>query len=137
MTNREPIPFGKALRELRASRGISLRSFADQLGVSATYLSQVEQCNAPSPTADRIQHMAKLLNANPDPLLALAGRIPDELAEIIHRHPTELPRLIRLLADWESEEIARLVEELEEIKRQEVIETRGRKSEAMPDDLEG
>jgi hypothetical protein len=81
--------------------------------------------------------MAKLLNANPDPLLALAGRIPDELAEIIHRHPTELPRLIRLLADWESEEIARLVEELEEIKRQEVIETRGRKSEAMPDDLEG
>lgn len=113
MTNSEPVPFGKALRELRASRGISLRSFADQLGVSATYLSQVEQCNAPSPTADRIQHMAKLLNANPDPLLAMAGRIPDELAELIHRHPIELPRLIRLVADWNSEDIASLVSKLE------------------------
>lgn len=117
MTNSEPVPFGKALRELRASRGISLRSFADQLGVSATYLSQVEQCNAPSPTADRIQHMAKLLNANPDPLLAMAGRIPDELAELIHRHPIELPRLIRLVADWNSEDIASLVSKLENAQR--------------------
>jgi HTH-type transcriptional regulator, competence development regulator len=122
MTNSEPVPFGKALRELRASRGISLRSFADQLGVSATYLSQVEQCNAPSPTADRIQHMAKLLNANPDPLLAMAGRIPDELAELIHRHPVELPRLIRVVAGWKSEEIASLVKNLQQTSSPEEIE---------------
>ena len=123
MTNSEPVPFGKALRELRMSSGVSLRSFADQLGVSPTYLSQVEQCNAPSPTADRIQHMARLLNANADPLLALAGRIPDELAELIHRHPMELPRLIRLVANWNSEEIASLVEELERIHSPEDKET--------------
>jgi transcriptional regulator with XRE-family HTH domain len=113
MTNSEPVSFGKALRELRVSSGVSLRSFAEKLGVSATYLSQVEQGNAPSPTADRIQHIAKLLNANPDSLLAMAGRIPDDLAELIHRHPLELPRLIRLVAGWKSDEIARLVENLE------------------------
>lgn len=117
MTKNERIPFGKALRDLRMSSGISLRSLADQLGVSPTYLSQVEQCNVPSPTADRIQHMAKLLNTNPDPLLALAGRIPEELSELIHRHPIALPRLIRLVADWESEEIDSLVGRLEERQR--------------------
>ena len=117
MTNSEPVSFGKALRELRVSSGVSLRSFAEKLGVSATYLSQVEQGNAPSPTADRIQHIAKLLNANPDPLLAMAGRIPDELAELIHRHPVELPRLIRVVAGWKSEEIASLVVKLEQTQK--------------------
>lgn len=121
MTNSEPVSFGKALRELRVSSGVSLRSFAEKLGVSATYLSQVEQGNAPSPTADRIQHIAKLLNANPDSLLAMAGRIPDELAELIHRHPVELPRLIRVVAGWKSEEIASLVVKLEQIQREEYL----------------
>ncbi len=61
--------------------------------------------------------MAKLLNANPDQLLAMAGRIPDELAELIHRHPIELPRLIRLVADWNPEDIASLVSKLENAQR--------------------
>jgi transcriptional regulator with XRE-family HTH domain len=122
MTNSEPVSFGKALRELRVSSGVSLRSFAEKLGVSATYLSQVEQGNAPSPTADRIQHIAKLLNANPDPLLAMAGRIPDELAELIHRHPVELPRLIRVVAGWKSEEITSLLAKLERVSGKDDIE---------------
>ncbi len=112
MTSNEPLAFGKVLREKRTAAKISLRRFAELLGVSATYLSQVEQCNAPPPTAERVQHMAKLLNADADNLLALAGRIPDELAEIIHRHPAELPQLIRLVGDWKSTEIAALIERI-------------------------
>jgi hypothetical protein len=46
--------------------------------------------------------------------LKLLGRIPDELAELIHRHPVELPRLIRVVAGWKSEEIASLVMKLEQ-----------------------
>lgn len=100
--------FGKVLREKRMAADISLRQFAEQLGASATYLSQVEQCNTPPPTAERIQHMAQLLNVDADPLLALAGRIPDDLAELIHRHPVEIPRLIRTVAEWSADEVARL-----------------------------
>jgi len=43
----------------------------------------------------------------------MAGRIPDELAELIRRHPVELPRLIRVVASWKSEEIANLVDTVE------------------------
>ena len=111
MTN-EPLAFGQALREKRTVAKISLRRFAELLGVSATYLSQVEQCNAPPPTAERIQHMAELLNTSADPLLALAGRVPEELAQLIHRHPIELPRLIRLVAEWDSSEIAALADQV-------------------------
>lgn len=125
MTINEPLAFGQALREKRTAAKISLRRFAELLGVSATYLSQVEQCNAPPPTAERIQHMAELLNTSADPLFALAGRVPEELARLIHRHPVELPRLIRLVADWKSEEIASLVDKLEQIQRPEDFEMQG------------
>ncbi len=47
MTNSEPVSFGKALRELRVSSGVSLRSFAEKLGVSATYLSQLNKVTPP------------------------------------------------------------------------------------------
>ena len=108
--------FGKVLREKRMAAKISLRQFAEQLGVSATYLSQVEQCNTPPPTVERIQHMAQLLNTDPDPLLALAGRVSDELAELIHRHPIELPKLIRSVAQWSPDEVARLNANLENMR---------------------
>jgi plasmid maintenance system antidote protein VapI len=52
--------------------------------------------------------MAQLLNMDADPLLALAGRIPDDLAELIHRHPVEIPKLIRTVAEWSADEVARL-----------------------------
>ena len=125
MTTNEPLAFGQALREKRTAAKISLRRFAELLGVSATYLSQVEQCNAPPPTAERIQHMAELLNTSADPLLALAGKVPEELVRLIHRHPVELPRLIRLVAEWDSDEITSLVDKLVQIQRPGDVKMRG------------
>ena len=116
MSDQSPA-FGKVLREKRMAADISLRQFAEQLGVSATYLSQVEQCNTPPPTAERIQHMAQLLNMDADPLLALAGRIPEEISEAIRLHPTEIPRLIRVVSKWESSAIANLADVLEQTAR--------------------
>lgn len=51
----EPEPFGKMLRGKRLEKKIGLRTFAQQVGVSPTYLSQVEQCNVVPPTADRVR----------------------------------------------------------------------------------
>jgi transcriptional regulator with XRE-family HTH domain len=42
--------FGELLRDTRIEKGFSLRKFAELLGVSPTYLSQVEQGNVMSPT---------------------------------------------------------------------------------------
>lgn len=60
------MPFGHALRAKRLSKKLGLRKFAELVGVSPTYLSQVEQCNVMPPTADRVKRMAELLGENPD-----------------------------------------------------------------------
>jgi transcriptional regulator with XRE-family HTH domain len=49
------------LREMRLAKNVSLRKFAEKVGVSPTYLSQVEQDNVDPPTAERVQKMAEIL----------------------------------------------------------------------------
>lgn len=46
--------FGQFLRSKRLAKGFSLRRFAELVGVSPTYLSQVEQANCDPPTAERV-----------------------------------------------------------------------------------
>src|SRR5215475_8883771 len=87
--------FGQALREKRLEKGHSLRKFAELVGVSPTYLSQVEQGNVDPPTAERVQRMAELLGENADEWIALAGRVPQDLPAIIQQQPTEMPELLR------------------------------------------
>src|ERR1700675_140942 len=87
--------FGQLLRQRRIEKKYSLRKFAESVGVSPTYLSQVEQGNADPPTADRVQRIAELLGENPDEWIALAGRVPEDLPKIIQQQPTEIPELLR------------------------------------------
>ncbi len=89
-----PKHFGQVLREKREGR-FSLRKFAGLVGVSPTYLSQVEQGNVQPPTADRVKRMAEILGENADELIALAGRVPEDLPEIIQESPTDVPDLLR------------------------------------------
>jgi transcriptional regulator with XRE-family HTH domain len=79
---------GRLLRSKRLAKGLSLRRFAELVGVSPTYLSQVEQGNCDPPTAERVGRMAEILSENADELTALAGRVPEDLPTIIQRQPT-------------------------------------------------
>ena len=83
--------FGQILREKRVAAGFSLRKFASEVGVSPTNLSQVEQDNVDPPTADRVKRMAELLNENVDEWTALAGRLTEDLPEIIRGAPQAVP----------------------------------------------
>lgn len=110
------MPFGKALRAKRLEKKITLRKFAELVGVSPTYLSQVEQCNVVPPTADRVQRMAELLGENSDEWTALAGRVPEDLAEIIQDSPTELSNLLRAVRGMTSEQMRSLQKAVQRIK---------------------
>jgi HTH-type transcriptional regulator, competence development regulator len=110
--------FGKVLREKRMAKGISLRKFAERVGVSATYLSQVEQGNVLPPTADRVQRMAEMLGENPDEMIALAGRVPDDLPEIIQRRPTAIPELLREANGLSAEQLRALTEHIRKLKQE-------------------
>jgi transcriptional regulator with XRE-family HTH domain len=55
-------PFGKKLRELRASRGISLKAMAEGVGVSAAYLSALEHGHRGSPAWYLVQRIIAYFN---------------------------------------------------------------------------
>ena len=111
--------FGKRIRELREEKkstdpSFSLRRFAMAVDLSATFLSRVENGEASPPGAEKIKRMARLLGADPDELLALAGKVDPELPTIIQGHPRAMADLLRTARDQDltEEDIRKLTEQL-------------------------
>lgn len=109
--------FGAILREKRLDRGFGLREFATMVGVSSTYISQLEQENIDPPTAERASKMAELLGENPDAWIALAGRVPDDLERIIQSQPILFTALIREADGLLPEQLSKLIESARKMKR--------------------
>lgn len=87
--------FGERLRQLREERkhsnpAFSLRKFAQEAGISATFLSKIERGEFDPPKADKIIRMAELLDVDPDELLALAEKVDPSLNDIIREQPVAL-----------------------------------------------
>lgn len=111
-------PFGQVLREARIAKGYSLRKFAEQVGISPTYLSLVEQGKVESPpTAERVKQMAELLGENPDEWIALAGRVPADVPAIIRQQPTEMPQLLREASGLTAEELRKVRNQIRRMKK--------------------
>lgn len=108
--------FGQTLREKRLTKKLSLRKFAELVGISPTYLSQVEQEHVDPPTAERVQRMAELLGENADQLIGLAGRVPGDLPEIFRQQPTEICELLRAASGLTSEQLSRVTNQLRQLK---------------------
>ncbi|MBF0153937.1 MAG: helix-turn-helix domain-containing protein [Magnetococcales bacterium] len=92
--------FGRRIRELREARKetdpeFSLRRFAVAVGISATFMSKVENGEFDPPAVDKIKRMAALLDIDPDELLALAGKVDPELPEIIREQPKAMADFLR------------------------------------------
>jgi len=102
--------FGKTVRVLRLRRGIGLRTFARQLGISPTYLSKIERGDFPPPAEDKVVSIADALGEDRDVMLALAGRVASDLAAIIRRHPRELGSFLRSVGLLTPVRIAQLAE---------------------------
>ena len=112
-------PFGRRVRELRASRRVSLKSMAHDLGVSAAYLSALEHGRRGRPTwlfiqriigyfnviwdeADELERLAAL--SDPRVTIDTAGLSP-EATELANRLAKEIGRL-------KPEKVERLLEQL-------------------------
>ena len=104
------------MREKRLAKKYSLRKFAELVGVSPTYMSQVEQGNVDPPTAERVKRMAELLGENADELIALAGRVPGDLPEIIQSQPTHIPELLREASGLTAEQLRKLTDEAKRLR---------------------
>src|SRR3954453_5315771 len=99
------------VRELREERRIGLRQFARMVGVSATYLSKIERDELPPPAEARVKAIARLLDQDPDELLALAGKVASDVSDMIKERPREMASFLRTARGLGPEEIRRLEEQ--------------------------
>lgn len=89
------ITFGEWLRRERLLTGVSLREFAMQAGISATYLSKIERGEFKPPSEEVIKRICVLLNANSDEALALADKVSKDLIQIILKDPAGYSKFIK------------------------------------------
>lgn len=106
-------PFGKAVRHLRIEHEMLLGSMADALGVSSSYLSQIEAGKKPLPQgfADRVAGLLALGAAETDDLRRQAAL---SMAEFKIQVGDSAPASDRILAGELAHEFARLTPEAKE-----------------------
>ena len=87
-------PFGAKLRALREAKGLGLRELARRAKISPAFLSKIEAGKEKSPAEPKLRALAKILDFDPDVMLAMAGRLSADVVKIIQRHPQEYTALI-------------------------------------------
>ena len=108
MTRTRRTPLGARLHELRVNRDLTLRGLADELRLDFTYLSKIEN-GADKPGEETLRGMAAFFEVDADELLALAGRVPPELADRARREPN-MGRLLRRLPDMSPDKMRKIYE---------------------------
>ncbi len=86
--------FGQILRGLRTRNGIGIKRLAPELQVNYTYLSKLEN-NEISPSAELVTRVAEYFNYDRDALLLSAGKVPQEILDILREHPDEALKFLR------------------------------------------
>ena len=109
--------FGATIRALREKKGISLRKFAETIGISPTYTSKIERDEFPPPGEETIKRMAQTLGQDADKLLALAGKAASDISEIAQQRPDILPTFFRQAATLSDENLRKLAKRIEQMKR--------------------
>ena len=110
--------FGQYIRRRRLEEKFTLRDFARRVGVSPTYMSLVEQDVSDPPTAERVRAMSELLHEPADELIAMAGRLPEDLPEIIQRRASEMPELLREASGLTPNQLREVRDQIRKIKEQ-------------------
>lgn len=105
--------FGERVRQRREEKKISLRKFADMVGVSPTYISQIERGEFKPPSQEKIVEIAEILGENVDEMLALANKVPSDLPAIIQKHPKEVATFLRTASNLSPEQWKKLTKDIE------------------------
>ena len=104
--------FGQRVREMRMQKQITLRKFAEMIGVSATYVSQIERDEFKPPSEDKIRQIADLLGEDKDEMLALADKVSSDLPLIIQKHPQQVATFLRTAQGFKPEQWEKLTNEV-------------------------
>ena len=85
--------FGASIRTLRLAHGWTLRGFARQIPIAASYQSLIESGAVSLPSDAVITRMAELLEVPEQTLFIQAGRLPPAVLLAFWSHPAVPPVL--------------------------------------------
>ena len=111
-------PLGHYLRKAREEKqaregnAFSLRQVAARIGIEPSYLSKIERGLEPRPSEQTTCALAKALGEDPDALLAMAGKVSQDLQQIIRKRPKLFAELNRELKKLPDHSVLRLVREV-------------------------
>lgn len=99
--------FGQTIQRLRRENGLTQRQLAGELGVDFTYLSKLENDRGERPSEKLVRQLAARCGVDPEDLLALAGRLPEELGARAKEDLT-FARLLRRLPEMTEKELEKI-----------------------------
>ena len=104
----------RARREelLETDKRYSVRQVALRVGLEPAYLSKIERGEQAPPSAEKIASLAQDLGEDPYVLLAIAGKVSQDLRDAIRKRPKLFAHLIRALKDAPDHAILRVVREV-------------------------
>ena len=100
--------FGEFIRNKRLQKGYTLRGFSAQVGLSPTFTSQMERDQVDSPSEEKINSIARVLEVDEEKLVFMANRIPKNVKEMIANRP-ELVQLLRAANTKNPGDLAKLI----------------------------
>jgi transcriptional regulator with XRE-family HTH domain len=88
--------FYDKLRDMRKMKGFTIRELADRSGVSAAYISQLENGNRGIPSPDVLMKLSEGLNTSYSELMDIAGYLESSQAnQQFESNPVNLRRFLR------------------------------------------
>ena len=103
MSKSDEQTFGRYVRALREERRIGQRELARLLGVSPSYLNDIERDKRVAPRHEIVKSISEILDADHELIFDLAGQsrntIPPDVSEIIRQNPEVIP-MIRAIGDY-------------------------------------
>lgn len=109
--------FGEIIKQWRLDLRFGLREAARQIGISATYLSRMENNKESVPSEVVLGKMAKIYKKQVDEIFAIADRVPPEIEDVYKKNELnkrKLPELMRtvLRRDLSEEEWDKLIQDV-------------------------
>lgn len=104
--------FGQIVRDRRTQKGLTLRKFAQMIGLSPSYISLMERGEENPPGEANIRQIALVLDLNEDFLLAEAGKVSSDLKNLIMERPSIMAEFLRTTKGRSDEELLRFTKDL-------------------------
>lgn len=109
--------FGQFVHEkrmllLKKDKKFSLRQVAQRIGIQPSYLSKIERGDQTYLSEEKILSLANEIDEDPDVLLALNGKISQDVQKIIRKRPQLFAHLIRELKNMPDHAVLKLVREV-------------------------